>query len=234
MAPPPRPASADVGVRKAQRRRIPRLLGRAEPLVRPRLANKSLAHLESLLLDDGGTRVSITLSTQQAENWCWAAVIQAVLAQRGTAQSQGAIVARHTGHDCPPTAPPDISPTDCTTSHCPNPCNGPHSMRAALAAIPLASTPLAVADGALAAITSDFAAGKPVIARIADDAGNGHFMLLTGHVRHFGSDFIRYRTPYVRTGEPVPVEEAQCEWSALLGGFSHRYAIRKATHFYRL
>lgn len=183
----------------------------------------------------GATALTLKMYTQQAENWCWAAVADCILAARGRGLGQAAVVAHHLGRSCPVKSPMAPSAAACVPTSCPNPCNGPHSIDVALAGLGVPATPIAGNPRAalIEAIEAELAAGRPVVVRMAGEGG-GHFLLLTQMSSGGPIRFISYLTPYFYDAGPLPIANEGAMFDQLFDGMMIHYATMRATHFFRI
>lgn len=224
-------------MRKSRKpRRVPRFMGLARKFGDPAESRRIFKRAETFTLENSlDARVTgLVMHTQQAENWCWAAVIDCLLRARGEVAGQAAIVARHVGHDCPPQTPAASSPHHCRATQCPNPCNGPHSIDIAFGGWAIASQQITglPRPELQRAIHNEISSGSPVVVRMAD-GNTAHIIVIVG-LSAGPFAFANYLTPYLYNGPPFPVAETGTLFDRLLDGMGIGHQLMKATHFFRI
>lgn len=204
--------------RKLRRRGVPGFMGRARVLVYPRTR---AARPDGFFSDEmaGGARPVVM--TQQGVYWCWAAVLQGLLALDGKYLSQQDITNRHTGEQCPITASGSPSRTACTkTTGCELPCDGPHNLRLAMEGWHYQPNYIRGDDPQLLATLTASLASQPVAARVGfTSVGGGHSILITGFSGQQNNPMIEYFSPIHYQGTPYPVQPKAVAWTSLTGGF---------------
>jgi len=113
----------------------------------------------------GSVDLGLEIQKQEAGNWCWAAVAQAIGSWHGENVTQSEVVAFTFNHPCTPET-----------------CNAPNNMKPYLASIGLGLR--ALPDDAIpndAQLHEIISGGQPVIVRYRSPSGFAHFVLIGGY-----------------------------------------------------
>ena len=226
-------ASRNLAYRRLRRRGVPDFMGRARTLAHPRRERRE-AWPTGFFANEMAGGVLPVVKTQQGTFWCWAAVLQGLLALDGKARTQQDITSRHTGKQCPITTTGTNTGQDCTASTgCQLPCDGPHSLLLAMQGWAYQPTRIRGDDAALLAKLKTALAARPVAARIASMAyGVGHSILLTRLTGSGTNPMIDFLSPVFFEGVPYPVRSETVAFSSLTGGFWHAGSEARLSHIY--
>jgi hypothetical protein len=146
--------------------------------------------------------VTVNMTCQEAELWCWAAVTQAVEAFRGNVVTQEDVATGHVGHSQPGVTCSVSDPVDGASrcaKICAGSCNSPHILSNVLAERGRLTAVRQVTPS-FADITQAIDASRPVPVRIRIDtgAGGGHFICVVGYSDDGqGNQFVDVMDPLV-------------------------------------
>ena len=229
-------ASRSLAFRKLRRRGVPDFMGRACVLVRPRINRRAVLKRMNL----GGDMVGgppIVLQTQQGDQWCWAAVVQAMLAQAGIQTSQQDIVNKHTGKQCPIAKGSDFRAGYCTKSTgCHLPCNHQHSFLVASQEWGYRFEKIEALghQATLLEITSALTNGPVAVrAGFVTNMDFGHIIIVTACIEIDGNYTVQYLSTFYLEGSPSVVKLEEVSWTKFLQGFYIRQGKVKMSALYR-
>lgn len=208
---------------------------------RPRL--EPLFLLETTTADadvaQGRQVAGLSMAKQLEDNWCWAAITQAVLKQRlSTSRTQEAIAWRHmerTGKPvCPAPHKRHQNGGTCREGNCTGLCNDEHYLRFALAEWNCYRETLNRPDQypSFDQVKAEIGANRPVACRI-DRGGPGHFVLISGWSIAGGSERVMVLDPaHGVDGGQVPSHEMPFRdflrfypFGGGTGSVSHAYGV---------
>jgi hypothetical protein len=134
-----------------------------------------------------GDDIGFSMLTQEAVNWCWSAVTQAVLyhAHGGQPRSQSSIANDHIRRSQPGVSCiPDQGATsggECESASCSRPCNGLHKVRVVLSEVGFTVRTLQAGQAVtFDQIRTEVRDRRPVVCRIEFRNGGGHFICVSG------------------------------------------------------
>ncbi|WP_077002718.1 C39 family peptidase [Variovorax sp. KK3] len=168
--------------------------------------------------------VDVSMACQEADLWCWAAVVQALELIGGKAVDQSSIATEHVSANQPGLVCTPHDPID-SGSRCGDPCQGtcnsPHILsrvldeRGLLAAPPRQVTP--DFDDVVAVI--DNKKPLPVRIRVDTGAGGGHFICVVGYSDDgAGNQFVEVLDPLVPGVGQGPADVRNVPFSTFVGG----------------
>lgn len=162
--------------------KVASFLGPARPLP-PRTAKQ--IQWQSVGARGAGQDLPFSLMRQEENNWCWAAVAQAIeFARTGRALSQQQIatdhISKHLGGTCDPPARNARNRGKCGDGECDAACGSMHAISVVLADRGLLRGTLSTGGPVtLSQIKNEIAAGRPIVCRL-DANGAGHFICIAG------------------------------------------------------
>lgn len=176
---------------------------------------------------EGGTgRVfDFAVIYQEASNWCWAAVAQAVLSTMKHVNEQQEQVA--TAH-LRASGRPDVCDAahkhqsgggSCSAEHCTKPCNAPHSIEAVLGerGIEAVSLPALLDDSIIKAEVQD---DRPIVCRIRYQAG-AHYVVIAGWIPYKNEIAFLIHDPLSKSRGPF----VKTVWAARSALTSYGYSL---------
>lgn len=198
-------------------------------------------HVPGALNSDRLTVPHFSLDTQRFDNWCWAAVTQAVERHKGNQVQQVQIASDHIGRgqpgrSCAEFDPQDTTAGSCIVSACQSRCNATHSLRTILDERGLLVKFVANTLG-YHEIKAEIANGRPVPCRIAwNDGGGAHFVCVAGCFDDGGSEqFVVVYDPLNPDVDAGPADRLEVRYEdfclrfrsgASEGAVSHVYFVR--------
>ena len=219
--------------RKLRRRGVPYFMGHARVLVHPRAECRAAPPLNFFAEEMAGGARPVVM-TQQGLNWCWAAVLQGLLALDGKHRTQQDITSWHTGRQCPITDSSSPTSAACTeNTGCDLPCDGPHNLRFAMRGWKYQPDYIRGDDPNLLSELKAGLASRPVAARVGFlSAGGGHSILITGLTGSGSNPIIEFLSPIHFQGNPYPVPPVPILWAKFTQEFELMGYSARLSHIY--
>jgi hypothetical protein len=176
-----------------------------------------------------GELAGFSLTCQEEDNWCWAAVSQAVEAFGRRRVSQESVASDHIqasgrAFTCAPPNRTETTAGACGSSGCDTACNGPHSLgrvlneRSLLSSYITQGAPI-LFDQLVHEIT---ARGRPVPCRIEWGGGWGHFVCVFGWATDTaGNRYVTVHDPLHPGKNAGPAHRREIRYD----DFCNRYAL---------
>lgn len=193
--------------------------------------------------DETGTQhesvEGLEMLSQEQSNWCWAAVVQALLRRDGELLSQEAIVTAHlqrTGrtYSCTPPNSTRQEGGVCTEGSCTSSCNDEHSIKVALTELGLFDSLLSEFEAPdFDQIRREIHAQRAVPCHITWTSGEGHIVLVCGWSLKQGERYVDVLDPQgIQPAQPVTA--ISMAHAAFASSYSHAGKTGTVDYGYKL